>query len=357
MKPSSSRILKTLLISLVILLLGAGIVTYLVIDGLINTRIYQDFDQYTELFTVPQHSFNLEQALAEQKAFSMSYNGDSFTILWGTDFHLRRGPFSNRKKTYALLEKAFREIDPDLTVINGDLLFSFNSLKMLTEFADFMQEHNRFWALSFGNHDGQYTHDKPSLANLLDSYPTALFSQGESWVAGNSNYPIVLTKDGLVVQAIILLDSQDSRVYEGGVIAPDYIYPSQIAWYRWVEDGLGEVPLYTFMHIPLPEFKFLWESGTAAGVQLDKTIDTALENTGLFAAMQEKGNTVAVFSGHDHLNDFSGTWDGIDLNYARSASYGSYGSKYYSKGVKGITLFSDGRPYEVVTYTVDAWGL
>jgi len=355
MKPPSSWILKTVLISLAVLLLGAGIATYLVIDGLTNTRIYQDFDQYTELFAVPQHPFDLEQALQEQKAFAIPYEDDSFTILWGTDFHLRRGPFSNRKKIYALLEKAFTETDPDLTVISGDLLFSFDSLKMLTEFADFMQYHGRSWAFGFGNHDGQYTHDKPTLANLLDSYPTALFSRGEDWVVGHSNYPIVLTKDGQPLQAVILLDSHDSRIYEGGIIAPDYIYPSQIAWYRWVEDGLGEVPLYTFIHIPFPEFKLVWESGTAQGVMLDKKVNVPLENSGLFAAMQEKMNTVAVFSGHDHLNDFSGTWEGIDLHYGRSASYGSYGSRYHSKGMKTITLFSDGRPYEVATYTVDDW--
>lgn len=357
MKPTTGRILKTVLISLAVLLIATGIATYLVIDALTNTRIYQDFDQHTELFVVPEHPFNLDQAIQEQKAFTMPYTNESFTILWGTDFHLRRGPFSNRKKIYGLLEKAFEETNPDLTVISGDLLFSFDSLKMLTEFADFMQQHNRFWALSFGNHDGQYAHDKPTLANLLDTYPTAIFSQGESWVAGNSNYPIVLTKDGQPMQAIMLLDSHDSRIYEGGVIAPDYIYPSQVAWYRWVEDGLGQVPLYTFIHIPLPEFRLLWESGDAIGVKLDKTINAPLENTGLFAAMQEKMNTVAVFSGHNHLNDFFGSWEGIDLHFGRSASYGSYGSRFHSKGLKTITLFADGRPYEIATYTVDDWNL
>ncbi len=357
MKSSTSWILKTVLVACLFLLIAAGIATFLVIDGLTNTRIYQDYDRYSELFSVPLEPFNLEQAVEEQKAFTVPYSGNSFTILWGTDFHLRRGPFSGRKKIYALLEKAFEMTDPDLIVISGDLLFSFDSLKMLTEFADFMKLHNRNWALGFGNHDGQYTHDKSTLAGLLDEYPNALFSQGENWVTGESNYPIVLTKDGEPVQAVILLDSNDSRVYEAGLIGPDYIYPSQIAWYRWVEDGLGNIPLFTFLHIPLPEFNLLWESGTAQGVRLDKTVNTPLENTGLFAAMKERMHTVAVFSGHDHLNDYFGTWEGIDLHYGRSAGYGSYGSKLHQKGLKTITLHADGKPYEVVTYTTDDWGL
>ncbi len=213
-----------------------------------------------------------------------------FTILWGTDFHLRRGPFAGRDKIYTLLERAFEETNPDLTVITGDLLFSFNAKAMLNEFATFMEEHGQLWAYSFGNHDGEHTHDRPALASLLDNYPHALFSSGEAWVLGYSDYPLVLTQDGVAKHALMLLDSHDSRVYADDMIAPDYIYPSQIAWYRWVEDGLGDIPLYAFTHIPLPEFKLLWESGTAEGIQLDKKkVNVPLENSGLFCSHAGKG--------------------------------------------------------------------
>jgi len=67
MKPTTGWILKTVLISLAVLLIAAGIATYLVIDALTNTRIYQNFDQHTELFVVPEHPFNLDQAIREQK--------------------------------------------------------------------------------------------------------------------------------------------------------------------------------------------------------------------------------------------------------------------------------------------------
>jgi len=358
MKKSSLWVLKTVLVSLLVLLVGGGIATYMVIDGLTNTRIFQRVDRYSELFSIPQEPFDLTKAVEEGKAFTLEYPEDgSFTILWGTDFHLRRGPFSNRNKIYALLERAFAETDPDLTVISGDLLFSFNEVQMLTEFATFMQKHNRKWAYCFGNHDGQHQHDRTILTSILDAYDTALFSAGEQWALGHSNYPVVLTRNGVPQQAIMLLDSHDSRVYEDSVIAPDYIYPSQIAWYRWVEKGLGDVPLYTFIHIPIPEFKLLWESGTAIGVKNDKIVNTPHENSGLFAAMQEQGNTVAIFSGHDHLNDFHGTWEGIDLHYGRSASYGSYGSASHAKGIKTITLDFASPSYDVETFTVDDWNL
>ncbi|MGE4467098.1 metallophosphoesterase [Sphaerochaeta sp.] len=358
MKRSSRPIYRILTLLFVALLLIVGIASYIIIDRLSNKKVFEEVSRYTEKVVIPQESFDLHKAVHEGKAFTLEFpESGEFTILWGTDFHLRRGPFSGRDKLYALLEKAFKETDPDLTVISGDLLFSFNAKEMLNEFATFMEEHGQLWAYSFGNHDGEHAYDRPTLAGVLDDYPHALFSSGEEWVRGYSNYPLVLTQDGVGKDAIVLLDSHHSRIYADNVIAPDYIYPSQIAWYRWIEDGLGDIPFYAFTHIPLPEFKLLWESGTAKGVKLDKTVNVPLENSGLFAAMQERGNTVAVFCGHDHLNDFHGVWESIDLHYGRSASYGSYGSRDHAKGLKTITLYADDAPYMVRTYTVDQWGL
>ncbi|MGE4453036.1 MAG: metallophosphoesterase [Sphaerochaeta sp.] len=358
MKRSSGSLLKTLLILFLLLLLIIGVFSYLVIHRLISVEIFEDVSRHTEQVMLPADPFILQKAVAEKKAFTLEYPEDgTFTILWGTDFHLRRGPFAGRDKVYALLKKAFDETDPDLTVISGDLLFSFDAKSMLIEFASFMEEQDRLWAYSFGNHDGEHTHDRPTLASVLEDYPHARFSSGEDWVRGYSDYPLVITKNGEPKQAILLLDSHDSRIYEDETTGPDYIYPSQIAWYRWVEDGLPQIPLYSFIHIPLPEFKLMWESGTAIGVKGDKTVNVPLENSGLFEAMLEGGNTVAIFSGHDHLNDFHGTWQGIDLHYGRSASYGSYGSRNHAKGVKTITLHADGSPYQVETYTVDDWQL
>ena len=353
---------KNLFLSLLRLLLSLLLVASLLIVGiflgLTNTQIYEDFSRHTEVFAVPTEPYDLANARDREKAFTIEYPSDGvFTLLWGTDFHLRRGPFGGREKVYALLEKAFEETDPDLTVITGDLLFSISGKLMLKEFALFMEEHQRYWAFVFGNHDGQYRHDRASLGDMLAQYPHALFSRGEEWVLGESDYTIALTHQGEVVQALMMLDSHDSRNYETGK-GPDYIYPSQIAWYEWVAQGLAGVPLYAFFHIPLPEYALLWESGQATGVMNDRYVNTPWENSGLFQAMIEGGTTVATFCGHDHLNDFHGLWEGIALHTGRSASYGSYGSKTHEKGIKTITLTKDNpTKFVVKTYTVDEWDL
>lgn len=357
-KQKHTNRLRPLSIMLLALFLLAALLFSVVFFGLTQTKIYEEASLLTEVFELPQKTYDLSDAVERQKAFTIEYPSDGeFTLLWGTDFHLRRNPLGGRKKVYALLEKAFEESDPDLTIITGDLLFSFNGKKMLKEFALFMEEHQRYWAYSFGNHDGQYLHDRIALGDMLADYPHALFSRGESWVLGESDYTIALTDQGEVVQALVLLDSHDHRVYEGGK-GPDYIYPSQIAWYRWVAQGLGEVPLYAFFHIPLPEYALLWESGEAIGVMGDRKVNAPWENSGLFKAMLESGTTVATFCGHDHLNDFYGVWEGIALHTGRSASYGSYGSRNHAKGVKTITLEKNNpTKFLVRTYTVDDWGI
>ena len=350
--------IKSLTILAISLIMIASLLFLGVFLGLTKTKIYEDVSRHIEVFELPPHPYDLTDAVAREKAFTIEYPSDGeFAILWGTDFHLRRGPFGGRDKVYALLEKAFAETDPDLTIITGDLLFSFSGDQLLREFALFMEEHQRYWAFVFGNHDGQYRHDRVFLGDQLSEYPHALFSRGEEWVLGESDYTIALTHQGKVVQALMLLDSHDSRIYEDGK-GPDYIYPSQIAWYEWVTQGLGEAPLYAFFHIPLPEYALLWESGQATGVMNDRYVNAPWENSGLFQTMVEGGTTVATFCGHDHLNDFHGFWEGIELHTGRSASYGSYGSKTHAKGVKTIALTKNNpTKFVVKTYTVDEWGL
>lgn len=48
-------------------------------------------------------------------------------------------------------------------------------------------------------------------------------------------------------------------------------------------------------------------------------------NTGLFDSFKAEKNIKGVFCGHDHDNDYSGQYKGIELVYGRKTGYGSYG--------------------------------
>ena len=48
-------------------------------------------------------------------------------------------------------------------------------------------------------------------------------------------------------------------------------------------------------------------------------------NTGIMAAFKERDEMVAIFTGHDHKNDFAVDFDKVLVGYTRKTGYGSYG--------------------------------
>ncbi len=91
------------------------------------------------------------------------------------------------------------------------------------------------------------------------------------------------------------------------------------------------VPSMCFFHIPLLEFD------DAAKAVADGTIDSsevvginkegvaaAKVNTGLFTEMKNLESTTHVFCGHDHINDLSVNWQGIQLSYGLKTGHTSY---------------------------------
>ena len=85
----------------------------------------------------------------------------------------------------------------------------------------------------------------------------------------------------------------------------------------------GKVPAVMFMHIPLPETALVARYRTDAHVKGFQGEDVACTglNSGLFRACVERGDVKGIFYGHDHWNDFSGTYMGIVLGYDASMSY------------------------------------
>jgi hypothetical protein len=68
-------------------------------------------------------------------------------------------------------------------------------------------------------------------------------------------------------------------------------------------------------------------------------------DVGLFDAFRENGRVLACFVGHDHINDYEGTLDGVDLCYGRGSGYDCYGREGYRKGARLITLREEVRGY------------
>ena len=108
----------------------------------------------------------------------------------------------------------------------------------------------------------------------------------------------------------------------------DFIYDSQIEWYKWAINGINEynnskTDSKLFIHIPLPEFKTaydLWQQeggkqGENFGIKGEEECPSYI-NTGMFNAIKELDSTKYVFAGHDHLNNYSVMYEGVKLTYA-----------------------------------------
>ena len=59
--------------------------------------------------------------------------------------------------------------------------------------------------------------------------------------------------------------------------------------------------------------------------------------SGEFAAMRDTGDVVAAFFGHDHKNDFVGTYEGVDLVNTSGTGFYIYGDREYH-GARLIVL-------------------
>lgn len=95
-------------------------------------------------------------------------------------------------------------------------------------------------------------------------------------------------------------------------------------------------PGLVYFHIPLPEFSS-FDASNYTGVK-QEGISSASVNSGFFATMVEAGDVKAVFTGHDHINDFCGELSGIQLCYAGGFGYHAYGKAGWSRRARVVVV-------------------
>ena len=100
-------------------------------------------------------------------------------------------------------------------------------------------------------------------------------------------------------------------------------------------DGQKSVaPGLAYFHIPLPEFAS-FDSSNFTGVK-QEGISSATVNSGFFTTMLEAGDVKAVFTGHDHINDFCGKLININLCYAGGFGYHAYGKAGWARRARVV---------------------
>lgn len=264
--------------------------------------------------------------------------------------------------TYSFVEDFVRTTEPDLVIINGDLVMNDNFFESSSPFykryAEIFERLQIPWAFTFGNHDldGGYLDENAqfedeyfqcSKSKLIDyfekNYPHCLINSDENCKDGDGNYFINLrTKSEELVYSLCMLDC----TYNKEEATYNYVpTANQVSWYRdtlnaisdneyGVDRGDKVIKSMIFTHVGIPEFKTAWTEAWNDGNPTENyyyghyftgnytnKYGTMSEDEQIFATAKVLGSTTAIFMCHHHDNDFSVEYQGIRLTFGQHSGY------------------------------------
>ena len=305
-----------------------------------------------------------------------------FKVLQITDVHIGGGWLSTGKDTMALNAVAamITAEKPDLVVVTGDVAYpvpyqagTFNNKESAKLFATMMEKLGVYWCMCFGNHDTEiYSYfNRDEIAAMYqdhEKFKHCLLQKGPDDVDGACNYVVnVKNTAGDITQSLFMFDSHSytDGDYFGIKWKYDCIHENQVAWYKdtvkqLTRENKGAQPKsLAFFHIPPQEMRDAFEEYKKAGYKDTENVKyqygiigeggelicCSNYNYGIFDAFKENG-TQGVFFGHDHLNNMSLNYKGVQLTYGYSIDYLAYGSSISKfgrqRGCTVITVHPDG---------------
>lgn len=266
-----------------------------------------------------------------------------FRILQFTDLHYFSNPVSGREArneaTTKLMKTLVEKLNPHLIMATGDLWPENREGRgeefMRSVIATF-EGLGVPWAYVWGNHDQlpDYTVGHDAFTKAKNSLYRGANSDG--------NYVIdILDDNHKRVWQLVCLNSH------GGGLGKN-----EQAWLQALSQREPEpVQRLAFFHIPIKQYDDIWTSGAAAGFK-GETVCLEQEDGSTLPFLKKLG-IKACFCGHDHVNDYAGTIDGIELVYGRATGAGGYGTPRFDKGGKLITVDCSSGHYEWQSVTKD----
>lgn len=311
-------------------------------------------------------------ALADERSKRLEFNDGKFKILMLTDTQDDQYPAYDMLNLVSL---SIKETNPDLIIFTGDLVedsrigdlfIDDQPFKEGTEVKDeekwlenvrtaseavldIFEESGIPFALAQGNNDHKCTTNDNWL-DIYSQYSNCLVTDMSDDKDGRIDYNLpVYGSDGSMKFNLWLLDTG-----RGGLSA------ESLDWYNEkcaeiTEENGSPVPAMAFQHIHMADVGNLFvecspfETGaTASGskfYKLDRTKASGknffayppCEPTDEFKAFKENGDVIGAYFGHQHVEGFTGTVDGIELGF----TYGSEMAKTGPYGCRLITLYED----------------
>lgn len=270
----------------------------------------------------------------------LKFQNGKFKIMQFTDLHYVDGS-SVDEKTIDLMRRLLAIEKPDFVMITGDTVYGTDNLAGIDKALEPLVEAEIPWSLVFGNHDDEEGVGKEELIKKVMALQGSLVFHAEDSGFGIGNHYLEIKNGNNETSwALFGIDSGSYNVLPG-IVGYDYVRTGQIEWYRKTIKELrvsnSDFASLVFLHIPLPEYKEVWENKNCIGNKLEEVCCSAV-NSGFFTALLEEGHTRGVFAGHDHINDYIGDLHGIQLGYGRATGYNTYGRDGFLRGARIILL-------------------
>lgn len=333
-------------------LLGIGRVLYKLTLHHFPRKMFSCTTEKVKLKTDVRIISEDEDGVTIAKTYSDGSIADApFTVLSTTDLHLGDDP-ALRKKSFQMLKNHIVKTHPDLIVFTGDIILSkFQHIDCL-EFAQMMEEIGIYWAICFGNHEAREEKGffKYLLMKIASSFPHCLARFGDENLHGYGNYYInILNGENSLLQTLFFFDSgrditdETRKKYNlpDDMNGYDFLKKEQLEKYSSVlasnREKYGGAPSMMYMHIPIKEYEKVITGGRDENKQFIfsdecevkygkafETIGSSPYNSGMFDLILKEGSTHAIFSGHDHVNDFCALYKGVFLVYNQCCGYETY---------------------------------
>lgn len=259
-------------------------------------------------------------------------------IMHITDTHLEN---DNIDMSVFLIDWACKKEKPDVAVITGDNVHNDDNAEVTKKYIDKLMSVfdslNIPVAITYGNHDSEV--GAMTRSELTDYYNThaSSLSYGDGPDSGTYCVPVYSQNDELKFN-LWIFDSNDYD--EKGRYG--CVLPHQVEWYKKksdeitasnggkkvysmafqhmivadVYDALKKTDkhhFYSFSHMYEKNDYYMFDPNVKNFGTLNETPCSGYYNHGQFDAMVEKGDVLAIFTGHDHTNAFGVRHKGIDI--------------------------------------------
>lgn len=278
---------------------------------------------------------------------NLKFHDGKFKIVQFTDLHWIESDSYKQKNdsTYNLMREIIRTERPDLVILTGDVVVSWNALCGWKRITGLFVEEKMPFAVTFGNHDEETDMNNAQILDYLRTVPYNLTYDAEDGkLSGSGNCTLsLLSSDGKSEKWVLYLFDSHNLTKDSSFGYYDWIKYDQIEWYRKTSDQFTTrnkhiLPSLAFFHIPLPEYETARWGRREFGEKREGVCAPSV-NTGLFSSFIEKRDVIGAFVGHDHNNDYMIDLDGnIALAYGRKTGYPAAYNESLSRGARIISL-------------------